>query len=217
MSLKILPFRKSLSTSYQLPATSRAGFTIMELVIPMALFSLVLGVVVEIFIFTSRHQMRSRSLQEANAEARTVMETIVREVQSGQIDYGYYSSSTNEQITSQPISTLALINTDNSPVRFRFNTSDSNTGIVEMCRGDSCNTSDWFILSNERLNFTAWRVWLGPPGNPFKRTSDNSSTYLSNDQPWATIYMSIQPRPVGSAIIPDILLQTTISTRSYFR
>lgn len=205
------------------------SFTVMELIIVMAIFSIVLGVIIQIFIFTTAHQQRSRAIQQAQNEARTVLETVAREIQHGQIDYSWYydpETQTND-LLQQPISYLALRDSDGEMVRFRCvdaedlpcgSSEQLTMGMMQMCRGTGCSSnSGWSNLVNEELNVVNWQLWVGPNRDPFERDPDNLISYITNEQPWVTMIITIRPRQVSRTPIPDVNLQTTISTRTYFR
>lgn len=220
MVLRNIPAKRLLSTS-------RGGFTVMELVIVMAIFSILLGVIIQIFLYTTVHQRRSRAIQEAQNEARVALEAVARELQNGQIDYDYYLGPANEnQLTNQPVSVLALRDSQGGIIRFRCvengaadEPCDPNTpdhGSVQLCRASGCDAEEWSGLVNEKLDVTSWQLWVGPLLNPFQRLAGGTS-YQSDEQPWVTASVTIKPNQVDRAPIPDIRLQTTITTRTYLR
>ena len=217
--------------TYNLKPT-RPGFTVIEMIITMAVFSIVLGVIIQIFIFTSRTQRSGRSVQEAYAEARTVVETMSREIQNGSIDYSYYTGDPPPESLNAAVNVAALRDSQGQAVRFRCvnqGTNDlcdtsTNHGQIQMCRGSGCSSENnsWASLTDDVTYVTGWRVWLGPANDPFQRdldypSTDHDSPYLSNEQSWLTAVISVLPRPVSGHDLPEVRLQSTVSSRTYLR
>ncbi len=217
----------------------RRGFTVIEIIIVMAIFSIVLGVIIQIFIFTTRTQRQSRSVQEAYAQGRAAVEAVAREAQNGSIDYAYYDEpGNNESLAAQPVGVLALRDSQGQLVAFRC-TEDPETvdaitpcdpasparGVVQMCRGAGCSnsishggfTGSWAGITDQATDVTSWRTWLGPSLNPFRRNPDNPAQYLAEVQPWVTVAAAVQPQPVSGSQLPEVRLQSTVSSRTYLR
>jgi type II secretory pathway pseudopilin PulG len=202
-------------------AIRRPSFTVIEVIIVMAIFSIVMGIVIQIFIFTSRTQRRSRSTQEAYAEARTVIEAIGREAQDGSIDYGYYE---HPEDLAQAVPVAALRDSQGQAVRFRCVQAGTATpcspatpGQVELCRSSGCASNSWAALTDGSTSVVGLRLWLGPQLDPFRRLAGSASEYQSNEQPWLAAVIQIQPRPVSGSVLDTVRLQATISSRTYQR
>jgi prepilin-type N-terminal cleavage/methylation domain-containing protein len=206
------------------------GFTVIEVIITMAIFSIVMGVVIQIFIFTTRTQRRSRSMQEAYAQGRAAVEALAREGQNGSVDYSFYSEPLNEvSLTAQPVAIAAFRDSQGQTVRFRCverlaaaavhpcDAETSELGQVQLCRGSGCDSGSWAGITDEATDITGWRTWLGPVKNPFSRDPDNASLYLENIQPWVTAAITVQPAAVAGAQLAPVHLQSTVSSRTYLR
>ncbi len=199
----------------------------------MAIFSIVLGVIIQIFIFTTRTQRRSRSVQEAYAQGRAAVEGVARELQNGSVDYGYYSDPAHaaDSLEAQPVDVTALRDSQGQSVRFRCvenlangaeQACDADTperGQVELCRGSGCDATPpaWAGVTDEATDVTAWSVWLGPEDDPFRRDPDDVARYLADVQPWLTVAATVQPAPVSGVQLPEARVQATVSSRSYLR
>jgi len=216
------------ATSYKLQA--RRGFTVIEVIITMAIFSIVLGVVIQIFIFTTRTQRRSRSIQEAYAQGRAAVEQLAREGQNGSVDYSFYNDPLNPvSLTAQPLATAALRDSQGQTVRFRCverlaegavqpcDDTTSELGQVQLCRGSGCDSGSWAGITDEATDVTSWRTWLGPVENPFLREPDDASLYLENVQPWITASITVRPAAVAGGQLAPVHLQATVSSRTYLR
>ena len=64
---------------------------------------------------------------------------------------------------------------------------------------------------------TRFSVLAGPAANPFFVDRLNPSAYPSNDQPWVTVVIGVQPRQVGATVLPEEVAQTTVANRTYLR
>lgn len=221
------------ATSYKLRA--RPAFTVIEVIIVMAIFSIVLGVVIQIFVFTTRIQRRSRSVQEGYAQARVAVEALVREGQYGTVDYGFYglpgTPANDVDIGSQPVAVAAFRDSGGQEVQFRCvelplptasspslcNPSTPQRGQVQVCRGSGCGTGAWAGLTDEATDVVGWSTWVSPDKNPFQRNPDDASHYLSDVQPLVVVVASVRPAAVAGSQPDDVRLQATVSSRTYLR
>lgn len=209
----------------------RRGFTVIEVIIVMAIFSIVMGVIIQIFIFTTRTQRRSRSMQEAYAQGRAAVESLVREAQNGSVDYSFYADpASGVSLVAQPVSVVALRDSQGQTVRFRC-TEDPGTpdtvvpcaaatparGVVQVCRGSACAAGGWAGVTDGAADITSWRTWLGPVADPFSRDPDSPSSYMAYEQPWVTVSATVQPHPVAGGTLLPVRLQSTVSSRTYLR
>lgn len=208
----------------------RRAFTVIEIVIVMAIFSIVLGVIIQIFVFTTRTQRQSRSVQEAYAQGRAAVEALAREVQNGSVDYLYYADELNgSQLTTQPVSVAALRDSLGAEVQLRCvehlaeggvqacSAATPELGQVQLCRGSGCSSGSWAGVTDEATDVTSWRVWLGPVDDPFRRDPANPAAYLANVQPWVTASIVVQPTSVAGSQPDPVRLQATVSSRTYLR
>lgn len=211
----------------------RRGFTVIEVIIVMAIFSIVLGVIIQIFIFTSRTQRRSRSVQEAYAQARAAVEALAREGQNGTVDYAFYGPpgepAHSVDIASQPVAVAAFRSSQGTDVRFRCaeplaanpnqacSGSTPELGQVQMCRGSACASGGWAGITDEATDVVSWSTWVGPTDDPFARDRDDPANYAANRQPWVTAAISVRPAAVAGSQPPEVRLQATVSSRSYQR
>src|SRR3989338_1459541 len=109
-----------------------AGFTIMETVLVMAIFSIATTYAVGIFVKSNTVQKRTANVQQLTADARFVVEVMAREVRMGKIDYDYTGYFLP---LDGPQTVLAIKDQDNQPVRFRrFAAADRQA--VQGCTGD---------------------------------------------------------------------------------
>ncbi len=97
------------------------GFTLMEMVVVLGLFSLTVATASDIFIMSNRAQRKVFSMERAQADARYTLEAMVREIRNDLVDYQYYSGT-----VPLPADSLALIDENSSQIVFEK--SDAATG-----------------------------------------------------------------------------------------
>lgn len=69
----------------------RPGFTLIEILLAMGIFSTTLLIVINIFVSSSRLQQRAVVGQRMTGDARYTIETMARAVRSGIVDYNFYA------------------------------------------------------------------------------------------------------------------------------
>ncbi len=194
-----------------------AGFTIMELVVVLGVFSIVVILVTDIFFIVTRAQRSLVASQAVQRDMRFVIESMVKDIQQGLIDYDYYNSQVpavdlQDPITGQvlPQSILALVDNTGRAVRYRFVEAGSGQPArLEISRGVS---GDWDSLLSDDVVLIAVRFYLVPSSDPFREGA------VSQQQPRVTITLSGQAVPTsGSSLPATFFLQTTTLTRTYLR
>ncbi|MFZ5391063.1 MAG: PulJ/GspJ family protein [Patescibacteria group bacterium] len=194
-----------------------AGFTVMELVVVLGVFSIVVILVTDIFFIITRAQRSLVASQAVQRDMRFVIESIVKDVQQGLVDYSYYQSQVpavnlKDPITGQilPQSVLALVDNTGRAVRYRFVDAQSGQPArLEISRGVSGN---WDSLLSDDVILIVVRFYLVPSTDPFLESA------ASQQQPRVTIILSGQAVPTSGTSLPaTFFLQTTALTRSYLR
>ncbi|MFH1028326.1 MAG: type II secretion system protein, partial [Pseudomonadota bacterium] len=103
------------------PYKSRGGFTLMEILLVLGIFSTTLLLVINIFVSSSNLQQRTIVAQRLTADARYTIETIARAVRSGTVDYDFYSGRTLYLDDPRPVPPhiLSTIDQDGNRTIFR--------------------------------------------------------------------------------------------------
>ncbi|MFH0853648.1 MAG: type II secretion system protein [bacterium] len=100
---------------------NRRGFTLMEIVLVLGIFSTSLLLVMNIFTTSANLQRRTLLSQRLTRDARYTMETMARSVRMGTVDYDFYKGRTDyisiEQVyflnnPVDPLHVLALLDQD---------------------------------------------------------------------------------------------------------
>ena len=99
---------------------SGAGFTLLEILVVLGIFSVLAIVIVDVFLLALHSQRQASFRQETVANLRYVMETISRQTRMAEIDYDYYRPVSNQPpAITNPEDRLALRDQDgNSFVYF---------------------------------------------------------------------------------------------------
>ncbi|MFA6391823.1 MAG: type II secretion system protein [Patescibacteria group bacterium] len=141
---------------------SAPGFSLMEMVVVLAVFSMTALMAVDLFVTVTNVQRQVRNLQVVQSDARFVMESIAREAQVGTIDYDFYrghcEGGTDEEginytscisdadcngvfgecinidISAGPVNILATKDQENKQVIYRY---DSASEEIEVCSNSS--------------------------------------------------------------------------------
>lgn len=105
---------------------AEAGFTLMEIILVLGIFSTTLLLVVNIFVGSAKLQQRTIVAQRLTADARYTLETMARSVRSGAIDYQFYNGESpylDEALSldtpTDPLHILATIDQDGNRTIFR--------------------------------------------------------------------------------------------------
>lgn len=185
------------------------GFTIMEMVVVLAVFSVVAVVAADIFFNVTRAQKRVVQEQQIQSDVRFSLDVMAREIHQAFIDYDYYASQVPAQYLwqdghVQPQTILALRDITGSPVRFRL---EAET--LEICRSDC---SSWQPLVSANIQVPRAQFYIVPSSDPFAQ-----GTGAPNDYPRVTIVLSAQSVAASQLPGQTYFLQTTIAARSYRR
>jgi prepilin-type N-terminal cleavage/methylation domain-containing protein len=190
-----------MSKSYK---NNNSGFTIIEMLIAMAIFVTAITSVSAIFTFTNKTQRVTKATQKTQADARFAMEVMAQQVRRGSIDYN--ATPYGDTIASNPQDVLVL--RDSSDNEIWFQRRDFSGRFVVAMSEDG---STWVDLTPPDISVDILKFYLSPSTDPF---SSNPST---NNQPQVTIVMRTSNTSTeGQGLFP-IFMQTTVSSRQYVR
>jgi prepilin-type N-terminal cleavage/methylation domain-containing protein len=183
---------------------NKKGFTMVEMLISMAIFVTALTAISAIFAFANKSQRTTKAVSDVQADARFAMEVMAQQVRRGSIDYD--STEYGGSISSNPQDVLVLRDSSNNQVWFRRNTSGSQ-GVVQM----SEDGSTWVDLTPPDISVDILKFYLSPSTNPF------IASPATNTQPKVTITMVTSSLSTRVETLLPTYLQTTIASRQYTR
>lgn len=192
------------------------GFTLVEMLVTMALFSTVVVIAADIFMLTGRAQRKLYGLERTQADARFTLEAIVREVRTGRIDYAYYAGRGTP--LAVPDAELALRDSTDTPIRFRLSTSaaqciDANSS---PCLLVTVGSNSEQAITPRNVAVLSAKFFVSPGADP--ATFDPvTGTYAKNVQPHVTVALVLESRGVRAAEQSTVYVQTTATSRSYKR
>jgi prepilin-type N-terminal cleavage/methylation domain-containing protein len=195
----------------------RRGFTLVEVLIVMALFGIIVGLLADIFVRTTGFGRQIVMRAKLQADARNSLEAIARAVRVSDFDYASWGGT----LPAQPNSELRLKNpVSGLASRIRRETTDIG------CYGDgmsfpciTVSTDDggtWTPLSPKSARIDSLLFYAAPSLDPFLYDGE-TGIFASDQQPSVTIIMTVHS-PAGRAYDEWIFtLQTTMTPRLYLR
>lgn len=199
-----------------LPA--RRGFTLMELLVVLGLFSTVVVASSDIFLLASKAQRKVFGLERTQADARFTMEAIVREMRTGAVDYAYYANRGTP--LGVPDHQLALIDSTNTKLLFSVSDSSTESACADVasrpCMLVTIGTGAPVAISPKGVKVRTAKFYLAPVIDPL--TFDPmTGTYSSNVQPHVTIVLALESTTERVDEQSVVYLQTTATNRGYRR
>lgn len=200
---------------------SQKGFTLMELLVVLGIFSMVVTAASDIFMLTGRSQRRVFGLERTQADARFVMEALTREIRTGRIDYEYYAEREVRQgtIFGAPETELALVDSTDTPIRFFLSDDDT----ASDCAADSApcllvsvDGGPASAITPKGVSVSTLAFYISPLSDPTE-FDIGTGTFLTNEQPRVTIVLSLDSMAGRTDEQAHLVLQTTVTNRRYDR
>src|SRR3989338_3792233 len=78
---------------------NQAGFTLVEMLVTMAIFVTAITAIANIVLYSNRLQRQTQALQKTQSDARFALEVMAQQIRRGNIDYAFYGGviSSNPQ------------------------------------------------------------------------------------------------------------------------
>lgn len=190
---------------------NKKGFTLVEMMVVLAIFSVATVVVVDIFMMASRAERRTLAIQKIQSDARYSLEAMAREIKMDMIDYDYYGGTINEV----PSGTLALRDQDDNQIIFKKSSENCPAGTTNCLVVSVDGGTNWESVTTKGIDILDLKFYIDPAVDPFRPNA--GFTYNSDNQPKVTIVFVAH----GVGGRPDeqqtVYLQTTVSNRIYRR
>lgn len=194
------------------------GFTIMELLVVLGIFSTVVVAASDIFLLANASQRKVVALERTQADARFTIEAIVREVRGGVLDYAYYAG--RPQPLALPDEELAVI--DSAGDRIVFSRSNADTeGFCPDAASRPCMlvkvaAADPAPITPTGVKVQNAKFYVGPTADP-NVFMPATGLFASDDQPRVTIVLVLKAVETKLTENTVVYLQSTVSSRSYRR
>jgi prepilin-type N-terminal cleavage/methylation domain-containing protein len=208
------------------------GFTLLELLIVAAVFSVTVLIAVDLFFSITKIQKRIASIQRIESDARFTLEAMAREARMGMVDYDYYETKGID--LAAKTDTLATRDQDrNLTIYKRYDYTAGNgidDSVIIVCalnspedpldkcdKGPTEADNKWQQVTPREIIIETLDFYIQPAKNPLVFDDLGTKNYLANQQPLVTIILqskSVSGERAGEAVTN---LQTTISSRIYKR
>lgn len=222
------------------------GFTLIEMLVTLAIFSTALVIISNIFVLAGRAQNKAAEIEKVHSGARLAMETMVREIRAGKINYNYNGYLNDIDLTGED--ELALL--DNEGRSIVFYAGECIDDSSRNCLKISINGQSADITGNDS-KLVDLKFYIRPLSDPFMLLPTGISDCLTefdesnnvctcedaaidcysdqtcdedlgiclntNIQPRVTIKFVSQSAKAIHSEQPIVALQTTVSTKNYER
>jgi len=192
------------------------GFTLMELLVVMSIFSTVVLIASDVFMISARTQRKIYGLERAQSDARYTMEAMAREIRTGAIDYAYYASRGS---FTQPDDELALLQSDLTSLRFRVSTASTQSYCPTAtlpCLLVTVGGGTPAAITPKNVAVRTAKFYITPVTDP-SVLDYATGLYASNIQPRVTIVLVLENVATVSSEASTVYQQTTSVSRSYKR
>lgn len=182
---------------------NQSGFTLVEIMVAMAVFMVAIVSLANIFMFANRSQRKTQAVQQSQTDARFAIEVMTQQMRRGNIDYAYYGGT----IVSNPQAVLAIIDADSNRIQFRRQVFVGH-GVIQISQD---NGATWADITPPDISVSALWFYISPVSDPF------ASPPLTNQQPLVTIVVNTTNTTVEGSTARTTFLQTSVSSRQYLR
>lgn len=208
--------------------TTQKGFTLIEMLVVITVFSITVVAVCDLFMLNLKYQRRVAETQKLENNIRYVSETIIRAMRQGMIDYAYYSTLAID--LKKRTSVLALRDKDNNQIVWRYASNGVEYCMVpadsdddQKCADPLPSEGDWTRMEGNSLFVEDFAFYISPDQSPFALKRDGSGKsdgkYAGgNVHPRVTFVFKAKNIPESpSGLVRTASLQTTVSMRIYKR
>jgi prepilin-type N-terminal cleavage/methylation domain-containing protein len=188
------------------------GFTLMEMLVVMGIFSVVVTAASDIFMLSNRVERKVFASEKMQSDARYTLEAMVREVRTDSIDYGYYSTHGGLKL---PEDRLALIGANGDKIVFSKDTTCYDAA-SSPCLVVAVNGGTAAPMTPKNVKLRQLVFYVSPNVDPMSMNVVDG-TYASGVQPRVTIVMVLEGAIARSGESNITYTQTTAVSRQYGR
>jgi prepilin-type N-terminal cleavage/methylation domain-containing protein len=192
-------------------SSQQKGFSLIELLVVVAVFSTITLVITDIYVNVSNSQRRTLAWQQVQSELRYAIELIAETTRQGQLDYAYADYPTELTL---PEDELAIIDKAGENVIFNRETASCTSGIPGCIRISKAGV--WHDLTSNQVEITKLDFYIMPRKDPFEY-DPIAEDYLAEDQPLVVIIIEGKSLGVTEIDQKTLSIQTAVATRHYER
>ncbi len=156
----------------------RRGFTLIEVVVTLGVFSIASLLAVNLFVFYVQQQRRTVSQQELQSDARALIEEIADQLREGVVDYAYYKTQFPLERTKlfAPLdgtgkNCLVIVDALNRQVRYRLQNSVVEKLTLPVAETTACDdvsfASSWSSVTPSVLTVSNLTFAVAPSEDPY--------------------------------------------------
>lgn len=182
------------------------GFTIIEAVVSMAVFSVAVTAIIGAFLSVMQLDEKSRAIRVVEQNARFLSEFITREIRNGSLNFDAYGAtlpSLGSSIPAGIADSLALVNSASEQEVVSLS-----SGVINLEKTGIGSSS----LSSSEVTVSNLKFYIKPANNPFVIGGPT-------EQPKVTFTFTLTSNLNGATSRPAnqarITIQTTVSSRQY--
>ncbi len=152
------------------------GVTLVEILLVLAIFSIIGILLVNIFIMALNSQRHISSRQRSLVNIRHVAESISQQIRTSEIYYDYYKDASGRINIQNPQEVLALRNQKGDRYIY-YNDKNQNSLILIIMKNDGGKViNEWSTLTDSKeINIKKFFFYINPPSNPFSEERCNES------------------------------------------
>jgi len=206
----------------------QSGFTLLELLMVAAIFSIVALIAVDLFFTVAKLQKRVTAIQRVESDARFTLEAMAREARMGMVDYDYYLANAIDLTTKTDI--LATRDQDSNLTIYKYQKDyqRAENDIILICAispteaQDKCDiapgqpNNKWEQVTPRDIRITNLSFYITPAKDPFV-FDDETGAYLSNTQPMVTLVLQSRSTSREQVSVVYTNFETTVTSRIYKR
>lgn len=158
------------------------GFTLMELIVVLALFSVMGLIIIDVFLLSMRSQRQASARQTILVNLRYAVETISRQIRTSELDYSYEYDLDNDDGIQGSEQELHLKDAQGNI--YAYYLSDETLKI-------SINGQTADLTNPQEIKVISLVFFIDPPINPFFEERCNGGLMPTGCQPAALVSCSI--------------------------
>jgi prepilin-type N-terminal cleavage/methylation domain-containing protein len=193
------------------------GFTLMEILVVLAIFSTFVVISTDLFLTINRVQRQTQVSERLLSESRYILDTIARELRGGQVNYQAYGDPSDPaDAIINPGEELILIGSDASDIRIK----KANNANCPSAASSPCvvisrdNGTTWASMTPLGVKVLDFKFIVSPDRDPFYF---DGAAWLADKQPMVTAILKIANTDEISTQYVEISNQTSVSQRFYAR
>lgn len=199
--------------------SDKNGFTLMEMVVALGIFSIGVVAATSIMVRSNRIQSRIITSDRTQSEMRRILDAMAQQVRDDSIDYSYYQSRFGGAGINRPDTTLALRDASNNAFQYRLSV-PGEEGLCPDAQSAPCvlyvTNSTTTAISPKGTNISGLSFYISPTSDPFT-VNPVTGVYDNNLQPRVTIVFTLTSLGARVEDTSVVHLQTTIASRAYQR